>query len=219
MHCASPAYGFVTPLTPDVRGYPNPRTSELLQGAAAERFAFRREPATLGIGESQTPADPTARRRKPHLVDRLKLLIGARLLPSWRRVIAIVQPETVLRWHRAGFRLFWRRRSRPRKTSTGQPRQTYRASSRYLADATLSPGGSFIVGGANDGLVWFWDAPTGRPLWTLHADRSPGVGVHFEGSDLVTRGFGGDVSRWEVPKPERTIEACNARAACAMFVR
>jgi len=28
----------------------------LLQGAAAERFALRREPATLGIGESQTPA-------------------------------------------------------------------------------------------------------------------------------------------------------------------
>jgi putative transposase len=42
------------------------------------------------------------------LVDRLKLIIGARLLPSWRRAIAIVQPETVLRWHRAGFRLFWR---------------------------------------------------------------------------------------------------------------
>jgi hypothetical protein len=35
----------------------------------------------------------------------------------WRRAIVVVQPETVLRWHRAGFRLFWRRRSRPRKAS------------------------------------------------------------------------------------------------------
>jgi putative transposase len=34
-------------------------------------------------------------------------------VPTWRRALAIVQPETVLRWHRAGFRLFWRRRSRP----------------------------------------------------------------------------------------------------------
>jgi len=34
----------------------------------------------------------------------VKLLVGARVLPSWRRAIAIVQPETVLRWHRAGFR-------------------------------------------------------------------------------------------------------------------
>ena len=26
-----------------------------------------------------------------------------------------VQPDTVLRWHRAGFRLFWKCRSRPKK--------------------------------------------------------------------------------------------------------
>jgi putative transposase len=57
-----------------------------------------------------------SKRPKLKLVDRLKLLIGARLLSSWRRAIAIVQPDTVLRWHRTGFRLFWRRRSRPRKT-------------------------------------------------------------------------------------------------------
>jgi len=49
-----------------------------------------------------------------HLAARLTLLIGARLLSSWRRAIVIVQPETVLRWHRTGFHLFWRRRSRPR---------------------------------------------------------------------------------------------------------
>jgi hypothetical protein len=46
-----------------------------------------------------------SKRRKLHLIDRLKLLLGARLLPSWRRAIAIVQPETILRWHRAGFRM------------------------------------------------------------------------------------------------------------------
>jgi putative transposase len=37
-------------------------------------------------------------------------------LPSWRQAIVLVQPATVLRWHRAGFRLFWRRRSRSHKT-------------------------------------------------------------------------------------------------------
>jgi len=36
----------------------------------------------------------------------------ARLLPRWRDALLLVQPETVLRWHRAGFRLFWRRKSR-----------------------------------------------------------------------------------------------------------
>jgi putative transposase len=30
--------------------------------------------------------------------------------------LSLVQPSTVIRWHRAGFRLFWRWKSRPRKT-------------------------------------------------------------------------------------------------------
>jgi len=64
-----------------------------------------------------------SKRPKLHLVDRLKLLVGARWLPSWRRAMVLVQPETVLRWHRAGFRRFWRRRSRPRKISP-LPRET-----------------------------------------------------------------------------------------------
>lgn len=38
-----------------------------------------------------------SKRPKLHFVDRLKLLLGARWLPSWRRVIVLVQPETVLR--------------------------------------------------------------------------------------------------------------------------
>jgi len=36
---------------------------------------------------------------------------------DWRQALCVVQPETFLRWHRAGFRLFWRwksRRGRPR---------------------------------------------------------------------------------------------------------
>jgi transposase InsO family protein len=54
------------------------------------------------------------RARRPRItrLDRFRLLIAARLLPSWRGNIAIVQPETILRWHRLGFRLFWRYRSK-----------------------------------------------------------------------------------------------------------
>jgi hypothetical protein len=62
-----------------------------------------------------------SKRPKLHLIDRLKLLVGARWSPSWRQAIALVQPETVLRWHRAGFRRFWRRRSRPRTRSPLPP--------------------------------------------------------------------------------------------------
>jgi hypothetical protein len=37
--------------------------------------------------------------------------------------VLLVQPDTVLRWHREGFRLFWRRRSRPTRRSRGSPRR------------------------------------------------------------------------------------------------
>ncbi len=32
---------------------------------------------------------------------------------GWRNALAIVEPATVIRWHREGFRRFWRRKSRP----------------------------------------------------------------------------------------------------------
>jgi hypothetical protein len=34
--------------------------------------------------------------------------------PNVRDALAIVQPDTVIRWHRAGFRAYWRRKSRAR---------------------------------------------------------------------------------------------------------
>ena len=32
---------------------------------------------------------------------------------DWRRVLVIVKPVTLIRWHRQGFRLFWRWKSKP----------------------------------------------------------------------------------------------------------
>ena len=39
----------------------------------------------------------------------------ARIVPNLKRVVQIVQPDTLLRWHRAGFRLFWRIKSHRRQ--------------------------------------------------------------------------------------------------------
>ena len=47
-------------------------------------------------------------------LDRLFLVQLYRWFPSILRVLAIVQPETLVRWHRAGFRCYWRWKSRPR---------------------------------------------------------------------------------------------------------
>jgi len=51
--------------------------------------------------------------RRPALspADRFRLLLLARLARSWRTALLIVQPDTLLRWHRQGFRLVWRAKS------------------------------------------------------------------------------------------------------------
>jgi hypothetical protein len=47
-------------------------------------------------------------------VDRLIFVCLYRLFPGVRNVLAIVKPETIIRWHRWGFRAYWRWRSRVR---------------------------------------------------------------------------------------------------------
>ncbi len=52
-------------------------------------------------------------------LDRLFLVRLYRWCPSILQAIAIVEPDTVIRWHRAGFRHYWRWKSRSRG---GRPR-------------------------------------------------------------------------------------------------
>src|SRR5215216_1921147 len=51
--------------------------------------------------------------------DRLVLVWVCRLFPNASDALAIVRPETVVRWHRAGSRSYWRWKSRSR--SGGRP--------------------------------------------------------------------------------------------------
>ncbi len=48
-------------------------------------------------------------RKRPKLtpVDRLLWVWLSRIWGDWRSALAIVEPETVVAWHRKGFRLFW----------------------------------------------------------------------------------------------------------------
>jgi hypothetical protein len=50
--------------------------------------------------------------------DRLVLVSLAALFASWRNALLLVQPETLLRWHRDLFRWFWARRSKPKSPPT-----------------------------------------------------------------------------------------------------
>src|ERR1039458_7810250 len=54
--------------------------------------------------------------KRPHLnnTDRFLFVWLYRWFPSVLGAVAIVRPETIIRWHRAGFRVYWRWRSRNR---------------------------------------------------------------------------------------------------------
>ena len=72
---------------------------------ALENLALRQQ---LAILRHQAPR-PRLRR-----VDRAFWVTLARIWGDWRSALILVKPETILRWHRLGFRYFWRWKSRGR---------------------------------------------------------------------------------------------------------
>ena len=89
------------------------------------------------------------KRKRPRPVlnsrDRLFWTTLRNFWSRWSDVLVIVQPETVVGWHRAGFRLYWRWRSRPRG---GRPKITeeMRGLIRRLAEENPSWGAPKIHG-------------------------------------------------------------------------
>ena len=66
-------------------------------GLAAENLALRQQLAVLEHKSKR----PRLRKR-----DRIFWVWLSRLWAGWRSVVVIVQPDTVVRWHRDGFRLY-----------------------------------------------------------------------------------------------------------------
>src|SRR3954452_24498644 len=52
--------------------------------------------------------------KRPHCTraDRVLVVVLASKVKHWREALLIIRPETVLRWHREGLRLFWKAKSR-----------------------------------------------------------------------------------------------------------
>jgi WD40 repeat protein/serine/threonine protein kinase len=154
---------------------------------------------TLAIRTTQTPPalwDLDRHRLVAQLAGHAGRVFAARFVAGGHEILTAGADGTARLWDAA----------------TGSDHQTYHGDSHFLVDATLAPDGSLVVAGGSDGLLRFWDVTSGRLLWTLQAHKSYVVGVHYEGSDIVTRAFAGDVSRWTLPQPEQVIEACHASA-------
>ncbi len=66
----------------------------------------------------------------------LLVLLGGRVR-AWREALLLVQPATLLRWHRAGFRGLWRGKSRPGPGRSPLPAETAALIRRMAADNPL----------------------------------------------------------------------------------
>src|SRR5215471_20665504 len=116
-------------------------------GALRIFFRARGDTALEILALRQQVAVLKRQRPRPHLKarDRLLWMTLRRLWSRWADVLLIVKPKTVVGWHRASFRLYWRWRSRPRG---GRPRITpeLRALIRRLAQENTNWGAPKIHG-------------------------------------------------------------------------
>jgi len=97
--------GIVTTIVLFLRALLVPRAA-----LVAENLALRQQLAVLQVSAKR----PRLRKR-----DRLFWVWLSRLWANWRSCLMIVKPETVIRWHREGFRLYWRWKSRKKR---GRPK-------------------------------------------------------------------------------------------------
>ena len=78
------------------------------QDLVLENLLLRHQLAVL------TRPTRTRPRAQLRLWDKLLWILARRWCAGWREHLAFVTPDTVVRWHRQGWRLFWRWKSRSR---------------------------------------------------------------------------------------------------------
>jgi hypothetical protein len=68
------------------------------QNLLLENLALRQQITVLKHRHPRSKLSP---------VDRLFWLLARKFWSTWKRSLIVVSPETVFRWHRGGFRLYW----------------------------------------------------------------------------------------------------------------
>jgi len=91
-----------------------PRLLTLLVTLAVGLVRSRRDLLFENLALRQQLAAATQRYSRPRLTssDRIFWVLLRRLWSGWKGALVFVQPETVIRWHRTGFKLYWKWLSR-----------------------------------------------------------------------------------------------------------
>ena len=73
----------------------------------------------LALRQQLAAMKRSAKRPQLRARDRLFWVILSRFWSNWREALIVVKPETVVRWHKKGFKLFWKFKSR--RKGPGRP--------------------------------------------------------------------------------------------------
>ena len=94
--------------------------SLLLMVRSSIRTRARMQIEILALRHQLAVLERQRKRARLGAADRLLWVVLSRLWTQWRSALVIVKPETVIAWHRKGFRFYWRWKSRAGKC--GRPR-------------------------------------------------------------------------------------------------
>ncbi len=90
----------------------------------------------------------TAKRPRPRMraADRFFWVALRRFWPRWKEALIVIQPDTVVRWHRQGFKKYWTWKSRRRSAGRPLTRAEIRALVRRMASENPTWGAPRIHG-------------------------------------------------------------------------
>jgi transposase InsO family protein len=122
-----------------IKGWVKPTTVSLALGAISD---IRRSRTDLLIENALLRQQLIVLYRqikRPQLTngDRFRLVLLARCSKFWHLALHIIQPDTLLRWHRELFRLYWRYLSKNRKEKHKIPSETIQIIRRLIQENTL----------------------------------------------------------------------------------
>jgi hypothetical protein len=124
------------------------RLALLLLGALRALVQRRSDLVLENSAQRQQVAALAAKGRRPRItgVDRWLWTVLRRWWSRWTEVLVFVKPETVVRWHRAGFRRYWTWLSRRGRRGRPRARESLRSLIRRMATENVGWGAPRILG-------------------------------------------------------------------------
>ena len=109
-----------------LKHWTKPVTATLVTGALSDLPRSRADLIAENVMLRQQLIVLKRQVKRPQLThgDRIRLVLLARCTQFWEQALLIVQPDTLLRWHRDLFRRYWRRKSRNQHREPRIPAET-----------------------------------------------------------------------------------------------